>query len=112
MRKTNRHVLVSIAFLSALTVPAFAQPHLSKDQLDHLVQRIALYQDPLLAQVLSASTFSNQIPDAADYAGHHRSLTGDALAKAMQEDNLPWDPSVVALVPFPSVLDLMASDLP
>lgn len=96
---------------AALSVPVLAQPQLPPDRLDHLVDRIALYPDPLLAQVLTASTFSNQIPDAADYAGHHRYLTGDALAAAIQQDNLPWDPSVVALIPFPSVLDMMASDM-
>lgn len=100
-----------IAILGCLSLPLFAQPRLPPDQLDHLVDRIALYQDPLLAQVLSAATYSNQIPDAADYAGHHRYINGDALAAAIQQDNLPWDPSVVALIPFPSVLDMMASDL-
>jgi hypothetical protein len=97
--------------LGCLAVPLLSQPRLGPEQLDRLVDRIALYQDPLLAQVLTASTFSNQIPDAADYAGHHRYLNGDALAGAIQQDNLPWDPSVVALVPFPSVLDMMASDM-
>jgi hypothetical protein len=94
-----------------LAIPAFAQPRFAPDQLDRMVDRIALYPDPLLAQILSAATFSNQIPDAADYAGHHRYITGDALANAIQQDNLPWDPSVVALIPFPSVLDMMAGDM-
>jgi hypothetical protein len=35
---------------------------------------------------------------------------GDALAAAIQEDHLTWDPSILALLPFPSVLDMMASD--
>ena len=108
MQKTYL-TLLGIIILGAL--PAFSQPRVAPDQLDHLVDRIALYPDPLLAQILTASTFSNQIPDAADYAGHHRYLNGDALAGAIQQDNLPWDPSVVALVPFPSVLDMMASDM-
>lgn len=79
-------------------------------QLDQIVQRIALYPDPLLAQVLTASTFGSEIADAANWADEHRSLTGDALSAAMQADNLPFDPSVLALLPFPSVLDMMASD--
>jgi len=37
-------------------------------------------------------------------------LTGDQLARAIFEDRLPWDPSVIALLPFPSVLDMMARD--
>jgi Protein of unknown function (DUF3300) len=87
-----------------------APPPLPPQQLDQLVQRIALYPDPLLAQILSASTFPEQIPDAATWAQQHNNLTSDTLAQAMQADNLPWDPSVLALLPFPSVLDMMARD--
>jgi hypothetical protein len=111
MQKTNRNLFGFLAIFGGLALPAFAQPHYPPDQLNHLVDRIALYPDPLLAQILTGSTFSNQIPDAADYAGHHRYLNGDALSSAIQADNLPWDPSVVALIPFPSVLDMMASDM-
>jgi hypothetical protein len=80
-------------------------------QLDDLVSRIALYPDPLLAQVLTASTYSDQIADASAWANQHGSLTGDALANAIREDNLQWDPSVLALLPFPSVLSMMAQDM-
>jgi len=65
----------------------------------------------LLAQILTASTFPNDIPDAAQWADQHHYLTGDALAQAITDDQLPWDPSVQALLPFPSVLDMMASDM-
>jgi Protein of unknown function (DUF3300) len=85
-------------------------PPMAPAQLDQLVQRIALYPDPLLAQILSASTFSDQIPDAANWAQQHAGLNGDPLAAAIQDDNLPWDPSILALLPFPSVLDQMARD--
>jgi hypothetical protein len=87
-----------------------APPPVAPQQLDQLVQRIALYPDPLLAQVLTASTFGDQIPDAATWSQQHATLSGDALAQAIQADNLPWDPSVLALLPFPSVLDTMARD--
>ena len=89
--------------------PPEPPPPVAPQQLDQLVQRIALYPDPLLAQVLTASTFWQQIPDAATWAQQHSNLTGDALAQAIQADNLPWDPSVLALLPFPSVLDMMAA---
>jgi Protein of unknown function (DUF3300) len=87
-----------------------APPPVAPQQLDQIVQRIALYPDPLLAQVLTASTFPEQIPEAAGWAHEHANLTGDPLAQAIQADNLPWDPSVLALLPFPSVLDMMARD--
>jgi hypothetical protein len=64
----------------------------------------------LLSQVLAASTFSDQIPAAAQWADQHHYLQGDALAAAIQADRLPWDPSVQSLLPFPAVLDMMASD--
>jgi hypothetical protein len=83
---------------------------MAPQQLDQLVGRIALYPDPLLAQILTASTFSDQIPAAAGWANQHAYLTGDALADAIREDNLPWDPSVLALLPFPTVLQMMAQD--
>ena len=85
-------------------------PMIAPPQLDQLVQRIALYPDPLLAQILTASTYWNDIPDAAGWANQHSYLTGDQLARAISDDRLPWDPSVIALLPFPSVLDMMARD--
>lgn len=86
-------------------------PPLSPPQLDQVVARIALYPDPLLAQVLAAATYPDQIPDAADWADEHHYLQGQDLANAITGDQLPWDPSVQALLPFPSVLDMMASDM-
>jgi hypothetical protein len=96
-----------------LAAPAFAQapPLYSPTELDRLVARIALYPDPLLAQVLAAATFSEQIPAAAVWADQHHDLAGQALADAMQADQLPWDPAVQALLPFVSALDMMASDM-
>jgi hypothetical protein len=92
--------------------PNYGQPPTFEPQeLDELVAPYALYPDPLLAQVLTASTFSYQIPDADGWARAHAYLTGDALARAISDDNLPWDPSVIALLPTPSVLDTLAGDM-
>jgi len=96
----------------ALQALAQAPPPLPPPpELDRLVDRIALYPDPLLGQILAASTYYNEIPDAARWADEHHYLTGEALANAIQEDRVPWDPSVQALLPFPSVLGMMASDM-
>jgi len=90
----------------------YAQPPmLAPQQLDQLVGPIALYPDGLLAQVLSASTYYNQIPEAANWANQHGYLNGPALAQAIQVDQLPWDPSVIALLPFPQVLNYLASNM-
>jgi hypothetical protein len=81
-------------------------------ELDRIASPVALYPDPLLAQVLAAATYSDQIPDAARWADQHHYLSGPALTSAMAADQVPWDPSVQALLPFPSVLDMMASSMP
>jgi hypothetical protein len=103
-------LLVSALFI---VIPVFSQepPAYPPGQLDQLVDRIALYPDPLLGQILAAATFPDQIPDAARWADAHHYLTGQALADAIQADQLLWDPSVQALLPFPSVMDMMASDM-
>ncbi len=105
--------LALVAMVCAWAAPAAAQdaPYYSPDQLDHLVQRVALYPDPLLAQVLAAATFPDEIQDAARWADEHRGMGGDQLAARIQDDQLPWDPSVQALLPFPNVLDTMASNM-
>jgi hypothetical protein len=86
-------------------------PPLPPDRLDRLVSRVALYPDPLLAQILAAATFPDQIQPAAEWADQHHYLRGQELANAIQGDQLPWDPSVQALLPFPNVLDEMAQDM-
>jgi hypothetical protein len=100
-----------ILMFAVSPIISFAQPAaLSPPQLDQLVARIALYPDPLLANILTASTYWTEIPEAAAWADQHSYLKGDALAQAMQADHLQWDPNIMALLPFPSVLDMMARD--
>ena len=108
----NKMTFRAAALALLLCAAGLAQPPMQPPQeLDRLVNRIALYPDPLLAQVLAAATFPNDIPDAATWADQHHYLTGDSLAAAISGDHLPWDPSVQALLPFPSVLDMMARDM-
>src|ERR1700722_1042918 len=106
-----RHFPAFLLIALSVSVAAFCQPiPPSPSQLDQLVSRIALYPDPLLAQILTAATDWSEIPAAADWANQHSYLTGDALASAIKEDNLAWAPSLLALLPFPSVLEMMAQD--
>lgn len=105
--------LCTISVVSLLSVALYAQPApppMPPGALDHLVERIALYPDALLAQILAAATYPDQIPDADMWANQHKYLHGDELAKAMADDHLPWDPAVQALLPFPTVLHMMNSD--
>lgn len=78
-------------------------------QLDALLAPIALYPDPLLAQVLMASTYPVQVLQAARWldSSDNRKLSGDALVKALESQS--WDPSVKSLVPFPQIIDTMSN---
>jgi hypothetical protein len=84
---------------------------LSKAELDQLVAPIALYPDQLLGQVLMASTYSADVVEASRWvsAPEHRALKGAALETALRDRR--WDPSVMALVPFPSVLEALSARL-
>jgi hypothetical protein len=82
---------------------------LSAAELQQLVAPIALYPDALVAQVLGAATFPDQVTAADDWVKQNSKLTGSKLMQAA--DKQPWDPSVKALTQFPSVLDNMTSNL-
>ncbi len=81
-------------------------------ELDRIVSPIALYPDPLLGQILTAATFSPEIPDAARWSDEHHYVPPAQLPAAIAADRVPWQPSVQALLPFPQVLSMMASDMP
>src|SRR5271170_5913058 len=91
------------------SAPAPTPAPLSSDQLNALVAPIALYPDALVAQVLAASANPDQVAFADDWLAQNRSLTGTALAQAVDQQS--WDPSVKALTQFPSVLDNLAHNL-
>jgi uncharacterized membrane protein YgcG len=87
--------------------PAYAQQ--SPEQLQQLVAPIALYPDSLVAQILAAATFPEQVVEADRWVQANPSLKGSALGQAV--DQQPWDPSVKALTAFPSVLGNMDKNL-
>jgi hypothetical protein len=80
--------------------PAGAQQQFTSAELDELLSPIALFPDPLLAQLLPAATFVDQIDEAA------RVLAGRTDAQTI--DAQPWDVSVKALAHYPDVLGRMA----
>jgi uncharacterized membrane protein YgcG len=92
---------------AAASQPAYTQQ--APEQLEQLVAPIALYPDSLVAQVLAASTFPEQVVEADRWVQANPNLQGDALAEAV--DQQPWDPSVKALTAFPSVLGNMDKNL-
>lgn len=81
---------------------------LTQQQLDQLVAPVALYADPLLIDILTASTYPLEVVEAQRW-------TLDPAHAALKDDTLlarqTWDPSVKALVPFPEILQMMDGHL-
>ena len=82
---------------------------MSASQLDALVAPIALYPDALVAQILAASTFPDQVAVADYWLHENQHLTGSSLMQAVNKQS--WDSSVKALTQFPGVLDNLAKNL-
>ena len=74
---------------------------LSAEELDNLVAPIALHADALLAQILVAATFPEQVDAAAQYV-RERGTRGI--------DDQNWDLSVKAVAHYPPVLNMLAND--
>jgi len=87
---------------------AAAYVELGAEQLDQLVAPIALYPDSLVGQVLTASTYPDQIGAANAWLSENMGLPPDQRASAA--DSMPWDPAVKALTAFPSVLGNLAKN--
>ncbi len=89
--------------------PAPAEEKLSKEKLAQLVAPIALYPDPLLSQVLMASTYPLEIVQASRWVKANSKLKGKPLEEALLSQ--PWDPSIKSLTAFPDVLKMMNEKL-
>jgi uncharacterized protein DUF3300 len=109
--------IVGVACVYPLTTaaqpapPASGNPTLTAEQLDRLVAPVALYPDPLLSQVLMASTYPLEIVKADRWLKNpdNAALKGDDLSAAVQQQ--PWDPSVKSLAAFPQLLQMMDEHL-
>src|SRR6202162_1893734 len=108
------------AFLLLQTAAAQIQPGtpaettptgtpLTPQQLDDLVAPIALYPDPLLSQVLAASTYPIEIAEAEQWVKDHPKWKKTKLMDEAKKQK--WDPSVKALVAFPDVLSMFTQSL-
>lgn len=81
----------------------------SQQELDQLLAPIALYPDPLLAQMLMASTYPLEIVQAARWVKANPKVTGKALEEAMTRQS--WDPAVKSMTAVPQVLQQMNEKL-
>src|ERR1700747_2305247 len=89
--------------------PAAQAPKIPPDQLDSLVAPIALYPDPLLAQILAASTYPLEIIQLQQWLEKNKTLKDKALLDAVQ--NQPWDPRIQAMSALPDVVKRLADDI-
>lgn len=109
MHTVGKPLVVSLAFavvLVAAPLPAqddWSFEPFSPNQLDNLLAPIALYPDPLLAQVLVAATFPDQVDEADRFV--RSDLDPDDI------DDQPWDVSVRAVSHYAAVLQMMADKL-
>jgi hypothetical protein len=84
-------------------------PKIPNDQLDSLVAPIALYPDPLLAQVLAASTYPLEIMQLQQWLSKNKDLKDKALQDAVMKQ--PWDPTVQALAALPDLVKRLSDDI-
>ncbi|MBV8844222.1 MAG: DUF3300 domain-containing protein [Bryobacterales bacterium] len=106
-----------VLMMSCAGAPGAPQPEqngpnaapLSPQQLDNLVAPIALYPDPLLGQVLAASTYPMEIAEAQQWLRDHPDWKGQKLMDEAKNQN--WDPSVQALVAFPEVVNWLSQNI-
>jgi hypothetical protein len=82
---------------------------LAPQQLEQLVAPIALYPDSLVAEVLAASTYPQQIMQAAQWRRAQGYAPAEQIAAGANAQN--WDPSVKGLTAFPEVLAEMDQNL-
>ena len=80
-----------------------------QEELEQILAPIALHPDPLVPQILMASTYPLEVVLADRWTKQNGSLKGDALTKALEAQD--WDPSVKSLVNFPQVLAMMSEQL-
>jgi hypothetical protein len=103
-------LLVPMTALAQTSETAAPKPDLLKpEELDQLVAPIALYPDPLLAEVLMASAYPLDIVQADRWLRSHKNLKGDQLKAALAKED--WDDSIKSLAATPDVLAMMSEKL-
>src|SRR6266511_991485 len=100
---------VPLGAMAQQPATAPTQPLLKPAELDQLLAPIALHPDPLLSQVLIASTYPLEVVQADRWAKANKNLKGDALTAALAKQT--WDDSLKSLVQVPTVLAMMSDKL-
>ena len=79
------------------------------EALEELLAPIALYPDPVLSQVLIASTNPQEVLDAGNWLIANEGLKGKALDDGAAQAG--FTPPIRALVQFPQTIDMMCMEL-
>ena len=108
MKKTVSTIIFFILLFGAFLTQAVGADSspiyvFSDQELDNLIAPIALYPDPLLAVILPASTYPEEIGDADAWLKKGGTVSGI--------DGQRWDEAVKAIAYYPDILDMMAGDL-
>lgn len=98
--------LLWFGLIAFSNVSAEGDSSFSQAELDQMTAPIALYPDALLSQILMASTYPGEVAEAASWSKANSDQKGDEAVKAVQDKQ--WDASVMSLVAFPQVLEMMA----
>ena len=94
-------VVVGCASLPAQDPETYRNVAYSEEELDNLVAPVALYPDALLAHILVAATFPEQVAIASRYVRERGTRN---------IENQGWDISVKAVAYYPPVLNMLAND--
>jgi hypothetical protein len=78
-------LLAPVCSMAQTSAPPAATTLLKPAELDQLVAPIALYPDPLLAEVLMASTYPLDVVEAERWVGSNKNLEGDQLKAAVDK---------------------------
>ncbi|MFU8831165.1 MAG: DUF3300 domain-containing protein [Wenzhouxiangella sp.] len=111
MKALNALILASLlAFGLSLSSSSHAdEPWFSQAELDQMLAPIALYPDTVLSHVLIAATYPLEVIQAARWSRANPGLSGEEAVAAVE--GMEWDPSVMALVAFPELLNRLDEDL-
>jgi uncharacterized protein DUF3300 len=114
MRLWEKVVAGAVAVVLAVPASLLAQQPTPSmvflpEELEQLAAPIALYSDPLLAQVLMAATYPLEVVQAARFVRANPALSGGRLDEALRAQN--WDDSVKGLAHFPQILNMMDDKL-
>ncbi len=102
---------VSVVAQAQQSPPPAEQPaaKIPADQLDSLVAPIALYPDPMLSQVLVASTYPLEIVQLQQWLAQNKGMNEKQLADAVKKQD--WDPSIQGLAALPDVVKLLSENI-